>query len=52
MRFTIKREELLKALGIASRGIASKSPIAVLSNFKLELMKKDYISQVLTMIYP
>ena len=37
MRFTIKREELLKALGIASRGIASKSPIAVLSNFKLEL---------------
>ena len=37
MRFTIKREELLKALGIASRGIAGKSPIAVLSNFKLEL---------------
>jgi DNA polymerase-3 subunit beta len=37
MRFTIKREELLKALNIASRGIASKTPVPVLSNYKLEL---------------
>lgn len=37
MRFTIKRDELLKSLNIASRGIASKTPVPVLSNFKLQL---------------
>lgn len=40
MRFTIKREELLKALNIASRGIASKTPVPVLSNYKLELTEE------------
>lgn len=37
MRFTIKREELLKGLSVASKAIASKTPVAVLSNFKIEL---------------
>ena len=37
MRFTIKRDELSKALNIASRGVASKTPVPVLSNFKLVL---------------
>ena len=37
MRFTIKRDELSKALAIASRAVANKSPVAVLTNLKLEL---------------
>ena len=40
MRFTIKREELLKGLMIASRAIASKVAVAVLANLKLELNEK------------
>lgn len=43
MRFTIKREELLKALTVASRGIAAKSPIAVLCNFKFELNEEGLV---------
>ena len=35
MRFTIKREEFLKGLNIASRAISSKNAKAVLENFKL-----------------
>jgi len=37
MRFTIKREELLKGLQIASKAVASKVAVAVLANLKLEL---------------
>ena len=37
MRFTIKREEFLKGLTIASRAISSKNAKAVLENFKLDL---------------
>ena len=37
MRFTIRREEFVKGLTIASRAVASKTPVAALSNFKLEL---------------
>ena len=37
MRFTIKREEFLKGLNVASRAISSKNAKAVLENFKLEL---------------
>ena len=37
MRFTIKREELLKGLTIASRAVASKVAVAVLANLKIEL---------------
>ena len=37
MRFTIKREEFLKGLNIASRAVGSKVAIAVLNNFKLDL---------------
>ena len=37
MRFTIKREEFLKGLNIASRAVGSKVAIAVLTNFKLDL---------------
>ena len=33
MRFTIKREEFLKGLNIASRAISSKNAKAVLENF-------------------
>ena len=40
MRFTIKREEFLKGLNIASRAISSKNAKAVLENFKLELNEK------------
>ena len=40
MRFTIKREELLKGLMIASRAVASKVAVAVLANLKLELNEK------------
>lgn len=57
MRFTIKREELLKALSIASRAITGKTPIAVLSNFKFELNEdglfitgSNYDLSVMTMI--
>ena len=37
MRFTIKREELLKGLMIASRAVASKVAVPVLANLKVEL---------------
>ena len=37
MRFTIKREEFLKGLTIASRAVASKVAVAVLANLKIEL---------------
>lgn len=37
MRFTIKREEFLKGLSIASRAVASKVAVAVLTNLKIEL---------------
>ena len=37
MRFTIKREELLKGLTVASRAVASKVAVAVLANLKIEL---------------
>ncbi|HHT66850.1 MAG TPA: DNA polymerase III subunit beta [Erysipelotrichaceae bacterium] len=37
MRFTIKREELLKGLNTASRAVASKNVKSVLENFKLNL---------------
>jgi len=37
MRFTIKRDEFLKGLNIASRAVASKVAVAVLANLKLEL---------------
>jgi DNA polymerase-3 subunit beta len=40
MRFTIKREELLKGLTIASRAVASKVAVAVLANLKIELNDK------------
>lgn len=40
MKFTVAREELLKALHIASKAIAVKTPIPVLSNFKLVLNDK------------
>ena len=43
MRFTIKREELLKALNIASKAVASKSAIPVLINFKLELNEEGLV---------
>lgn len=37
MRFTIKREEFLKALNIATKAISSKIAVPVLENFKFEL---------------
>lgn len=37
MRFTIKREDFLKGLNVASRAIASKNAKAVLENLKLDL---------------
>lgn len=37
MRFTIKREELLKGLTVASRAVGSKVAVAVLANLKIEL---------------
>lgn len=37
MRFTIKREELLKGLAVAARAVGSKSAVAVLTNLKIEL---------------
>lgn len=37
MRFTIKRDELLKGLQTTSRAVASKSPVAVLTNIKFDL---------------
>ena len=37
MRFTIKREEFLKGLVVASRAVASKVAVAVLANLKIEL---------------
>ena len=40
MRFTIKREELLKGLMIASRAVASKVAVPVLANLKVELNER------------
>lgn len=40
MKFTIKREELLKALNVASRAVSSKVAVPVLKNLKLELDEK------------
>jgi len=40
MKFKVSREELLKALHIASKAIAVKTPIPVLSNFKLTIDDK------------
>ena len=40
MRFTINREELLKGLLIASRAVAAKTAVPVLSNLKIELNDK------------
>ena len=40
MRFTIKREEFLKGLTIASRAVANKVAVAVLANLKIELNEK------------
>ena len=40
MRFTIKREEFLKALNIASRAVGSKVALAILTNFKIDLDEK------------
>lgn len=37
MRFTIRREEFVRGLTIASRAVASKTPVAALANLKLEL---------------
>ena len=37
MRFTIKREEFVKGLSIASKAVASKVTVAVLANIKLDL---------------
>lgn len=37
MRFTINREEFLKGLTVASRAVASKSAVPILSNLKIEL---------------
>ncbi|MDR0934958.1 MAG: DNA polymerase III subunit beta [Erysipelotrichaceae bacterium] len=37
MKFTIVREELLKGLNIAARAVASKSPIPIFNNLKIEL---------------
>ena len=37
MRFTIKREEFLKGLTVASRAVASKVAVPVLANLKIEL---------------
>lgn len=37
MRLTIKREEFLKGLAIASRAVASKVAVAVLANLKVDL---------------
>ena len=45
MRFTIKREDFLKGLNVASRAIASKNAKAVLENLKLDLDEKAYLSQ-------
>ena len=37
MKFTIKREEFLKGLNIASRAVSNKVAVAVLANLKIEL---------------
>ena len=37
MRLTIKREEFLKGLSVASRAVASKVAVAVLANLKIDL---------------
>ena len=40
MRFTIRRDELLKGLNIASRAVASKVAVPVLANLKFDLNEK------------
>ena len=40
MRLTIDKENFLRALNDASRAIASRNPIAVLANFKIELNER------------
>jgi DNA polymerase-3 subunit beta len=40
MKFKVHREELLKAIHIAGKAIANKTPIPVLSNFKLVMDDK------------
>lgn len=40
MKFTIKREEFLKGLMVASRAVASKVAVPVLSNLKIDLNEK------------
>ena len=40
MRFTVSKDQFLKALNAASHAIAPKNPIPALSNFKLELSEK------------
>ena len=43
MRLTIKREEFLKGLSIASRAVASKVAVAVLANLKIDLNENGWI---------
>ena len=40
MRFTVSKDQFLKALNAASHAIAAKNPIPSLNNFKLELSEK------------
>ena len=40
MRLTIDKESFLKALNNASHAINPKNPVAILSNFKLELNER------------
>ena len=40
MRFTVSKDQFLKALNAASHAIAPKNPIPALNNFKLELSEK------------
>jgi len=43
MRFTIRRDEFVKGLSIASRAVASKTPVVVLANFKLEINEEGLV---------
>ena len=40
MRFTVSKDQFLKALNAANHAVASKNPVPALSNFKLELSEK------------
>jgi DNA polymerase-3 subunit beta len=40
MRFSVSRDELIKALNIANKAIGAKSPIPVLANFKMVIDDK------------